>query len=96
MAAEAHRLQQQAEYEVRVSGVARRLSQEQPQQHSSVGQQLQQMSVEQDPVEDDSDTQSDWEPGERDDADVVYACLIENIKKTLLFLFLIVSNSLRI
>ena len=71
--AEARRLRQQVEHEVRVSVVARRLSQEQPQQQPSVGQQLQQMSVEQHPVEDDSDdSQSEWEPGEADDADVVY------------------------
>ena len=72
LASEAQRLQQQAEREVRVASVARRLSQEQPQQQSSFGQQPQQMSVEQYPVEHDSDSQSDWEPGDADDADVVY------------------------
>ena len=70
---EVRRLQQQAEDEVRVSVVARRLSQEQRQQQ--VVEQCQQQPYMQrpHPVEDDTDSQSDWEPGEADDADVVYA-----------------------
>ena len=32
-----------------------------------------QLNVGHHPIEDDSDSQSDWEPGEADDADVVYA-----------------------
>ena len=86
--AEVRRLQQQAEDEVRVSVVARRLSQEQLQQCPSVGQchqhqqqpsvgqqqeRLQQTSGYRQPtIEEDSESQSDWEPGEADDADVVY------------------------
>ena len=73
--AEARRLQQLAEHEVKVSVVARRLSQEKQQQPVSTAQKPQQLSnVLQHPIEDDSeDSQSDWEIGERDDADVVYA-----------------------
>jgi hypothetical protein len=71
---EVRRLQQQAEDEVRVSVVARRLSQEQRQQQQVVEQCQQQSYMQrQHPVEDDTDSQSDWEPGEADDADVVYA-----------------------
>ena len=72
--AEVRRLQEQAEHEVRVSLVARRLSQEQRQQEQAVEQRQQQPYLQrQHPVEYDSDSQSDWEPGEADDADVVYA-----------------------
>jgi hypothetical protein len=71
---EVRRLQQQAEDEVRVSAVARRLSQEQRQQQQVVEQRQQQPYVPRPhPVEDDTDSQSDWEPGDADDADVVYA-----------------------
>ena len=71
---EVRRLKQQAEDEVRVAGVARRLSQEQRQQEQAVEQRQQQPYLQrQHPVEYDSDSQSDWEPGEADDADVVYA-----------------------
>ena len=86
--AEVRRLQQQAEDEVRVSVLARRLSQEQHQQQTSSGQYqryqqqprvglqqqlLQQMSAYRHPtIEEDSESQSEWEPGEADDADVVY------------------------
>ena len=86
--AEVSRLQQQAEDEVRVSVLARRLSQEQHQQQTSSGQYqryqqqprvglqqqlLQQMSAYRHPtIEEDSESQSEWEPGEADDADVVY------------------------
>ena len=73
--AEARRLQQLAEQEVKVSVVARRLSQEKQQQPVSTAQKPQQLSnALQHPIEDCSDdSQSDWEIGERDDADVVYA-----------------------
>ena len=81
-ATEAQRLQQQAETERRVELFAHRKSQahaQQQQQQPSVGQQQQQLqqqqqqrSVAQHPVEYDSDSQSDWEPGQADDADVVY------------------------
>ena len=73
MAAEAHRLQQLAEREVHVLIAARGLAQQQ--QSVSTAQKPQQLSnVWQHPVEDDSDdSQSDWEIGEPDDADVVYA-----------------------
>ena len=74
--AEVRRLQKQAEHEVRVAAAARLLSQEQRQQHQ-IGEQRRQVQQpyvqRQHPVEDDSDSQSDWEPGEADDADVVYA-----------------------
>ena len=71
---EVRRLQQQAEDEVRVAAVARRLSQEQRQQPQFAEQRQQQPYVPRPhPVEDDTDSQSDWEPGEADDADVVYA-----------------------
>ena len=64
---EVRRLKQQAEDEVRVASVARRLSQEHPQQQpKSVRQQQQQQqqrrSLKQHLVEYDSDSQSDWEP----------------------------------
>ena len=72
MSAEAQRLQQLAEREVHVSIAARGLAQQQ--QPVSAAQKPQQLSnVLQHPVEDDSDdSQSDWEIGEADDADVVY------------------------
>ena len=87
--AEVRRLQQQAEHEVRVSLVARQLSQEQHRQQPSFGQyqrhQQQQPSVglqqqhrqqtssyRHPTIEEDSESQSEWEPGEADDADVVY------------------------
>ena len=73
---EARRLQEQAEHEVRVAVAARRLSQEPRQQQQAVEQRQQQPSVQsRHPVEDGSgsDSQSDWEIGEADDADVVYA-----------------------
>ena len=72
LAAEAHRLQQMAEREVHVSIAARGLPQQQPVSTAPKPQQL--SNVLQHPVEDDSDdSQSDWEIGEPDDADVVYA-----------------------
>ena len=73
LAAGAHRLQQMAEREAHVSIAARRLAQQQ--QPVSTAQKPQQLSnVWQHPVEDDSDdSQTDWEIGEADDADVVYA-----------------------
>ena len=73
---EVRRLKQQAEDEVRVASVARRLSQEHPQQQPrSVRQQQQQQqrkSLRQHRVEFNSDSDFDWEPGQADDADVVY------------------------
>ena len=52
------------------------VGQQRQQQQPSVGQrqqQLQQMSAYRHQVEEDSESQSDWEPGEADDADVVYS-----------------------
>ena len=73
LAAEAHRLQQMAEREVHVSIAARGLAQQQ-QPMSTAPKPQQPSNVLQHPVEDDSDdSQSDWEIGEPDDADVVYA-----------------------
>ena len=72
MSAEAHRLQQLAEREVHVSIAARGLAQQQPVSTAPKPQQL--SNVLRHPIEDDSDdSQSDWEIGEPDDADVVYA-----------------------
>ena len=73
LAAEAHRLQQLAEREVHVSIAARGLAQQH--QPASTAPRPQQFSnVLRHTVEDDSDdSQSDWEIGEPDDADVVYA-----------------------
>ena len=73
MVAEARRLQELAEREVHVSIAARGLAQQQ--QPVSTAPKPQRLSnVFQHPVEDDSDdSQSDWEIGEADDADVVYA-----------------------
>ena len=75
LVAEAHRLQQLAEREVHVSIAARGLAQQQREQHPIARQQHHQPSVDRHPVEDGSgsDSQSDWEIGEADDADVVYA-----------------------
>ena len=85
---EVRRLQQQAETERRVEIFGYRLSREQAQQQQNFGQrqqqqpsvgqrqrqqQLQQMSAYRHQVEEDSESQSDWEPGEADDADVVYS-----------------------
>ena len=72
-----------------MSVVARRLSQERPQQQPSSGQyqrhqqqpsvglqqqELQQMSAYRHPtIEEDSESQSDWEPGETVDSDFLYA-----------------------
>ena len=77
--AAARRLQQQADTERRVELLAHRNSQAQAPEHQqqpSVGrqeQQLQQMSAYRHPaIEEDSESQSEWEPGEADDADVVY------------------------
>ena len=91
LAAEARRLQQQADTERRVELLAYRNSQEQAQEQPSVGQyqrhqqqpsvglqqqqqhQQQQMSAYRHPtIEEDSESRSDWEPGEADDADTVY------------------------
>lgn len=73
MTAEAHRLQQLSEREVHVSIAARGLSQQQ-QPVSTAPKPQQLSSVLQHPIEDDNDdSQSDWEIGEPDDADVVYA-----------------------
>ena len=80
LAAEAHRLHQQADTERRVELLAHRTFEAQAQQHQqqpSVGlqqqEQRQQMSAYRLPaIEADSESQSEWEPGEADDADVVY------------------------
>ena len=72
LVAEVHRLQHLAEREVHVSIAARGLAQQQPVSTAPRPQQL--SNVLQHPVGDDSDdSQSDWEIGEPDDADVVYA-----------------------